>query len=81
MESIIFSVDEINKVNFSEVIQTPETLVYSNTIIIFFNTKTYVTWLGSNTPSFVSTITSAEGPYNEDELHAILERSEWLLIV
>jgi len=81
MESITFSVDEIDKVNFSEVIQTPETLVYSNTIINYFNTKTYVTWVGPNIPSFVSTITSAEGPYNEDELHAILERPEWLLIV
>lgn len=76
MESIIFNVNEINKVNFSEVIQTPQTLVYSVN-----KDKTYVTWLGSTTPSFVSTIITAEGPYNDDQLHAILERRQWLLIV
>lgn len=76
MESIIFNVNEIYKVNFSEVTQTPQTLVYSVN-----KTKTYVTWLSSTTPSFVSTIITAEGPYNDDQLHAILERPEWLLIV
>jgi hypothetical protein len=76
MESIIFNVNEINKVNFSEVIQTPQTLVYSVN-----KNKTYVTWTSSTTPSFVSTIVTAEGPYNDDQLHAILENYEWLLIV
>jgi hypothetical protein len=76
MESIIFNVNEINKVNFSEVIQTPQTLVYSVN-----KNKTYVTWTSSTTPSFVSTMVTAEGPYNEDQLHAILENYEWLLIV
>jgi hypothetical protein len=76
MESIIFNVNEVNKVNFSEVIQTPQTLVYSVN-----KDKTYVTWLSPTTPSFVSTILTAEGPYNDDQLHAILERREWLLIV
>ena len=76
MESIIFSVNEINKVNFSEVIQTPQTLVYSVN-----KTKTYLSWLSPTTRSFVSPIVTAEGPYNDDQLHAILERPEWLLIV
>ncbi len=76
MESIIFNVSEINKVNFSEVIQTPQTLVYSVN-----KNKTYVTWVSTTIPSFVSTMTTVEGPYNEDQLHAILENYEWLLIV
>jgi hypothetical protein len=75
MESIIFSVDEINKVDFNEVIQTPQTLVYSVN-----KDKTYVTWISLTIPSFVSTIITAEGPYNDDQLHAILENYKWLLI-
>jgi hypothetical protein len=73
--SIIFNIDEISKVNFTEVIQTLETLQYSVN-----RQKTYVSWNGSETPSFVSNITSAEGPYSQSELLDILERLEWLLI-
>lgn len=76
MESIIFNVSEINKINFSEVTQTPQTLVYS-----VDKTKTYVTWTSLNTPSFVSTMTTAEGPFDENQLLHILETPEWLLIV
>jgi hypothetical protein len=76
MESIIFNVNEINKVNFSEVIQTPQNLVYS-----IDKTKTYVTWVSSTTPDFVSTMTTYEGPFTQSELLSILERPEWLLIV
>jgi hypothetical protein len=76
MESIIFSVIEIPKVNFSEVIQTEQNLVYSVN-----KDQTYVTWLGESTPSFVSDIITAEGPFNEDQLHGILENYKWLIFV
>lgn len=73
--SIIFSVAEISKVNFAEVTQTPGTLQYSVN-----GSKTYVSWVTEETPSFVSTIASAEGPYSQNELLTILENLEWLLI-
>jgi hypothetical protein len=73
--SIIFSVEEINKVDFNEVIQTLQTLTYS-----VDRTKTYVSWEGEQTPSFVSTITTAEGPLTQSELLQNLERPDWLII-
>jgi hypothetical protein len=76
MESIIFNVNEINKVNFSEVIQTPENLVYSVNKL-----KTYVTWVTPTPPSFIDLMLTYEGPFNDNQLHSILEMNEWLLIV
>jgi hypothetical protein len=73
--SIIFSIEEISKVNFTEVIQTLETLQYSVS-----RQKTYVSWETEEPPSFVSTITTAEGPYDQSELLCILENLDWLLI-
>ena len=73
--SIIFSVAEIDKVDFSEVIQTPQTLTYS-----IDKLKTYVSWEGYQTPSFVATITTAEGPLTQSELLQNLERPDWLII-
>lgn len=76
MKSIIFKTSEINKVNFSEVTQTPQTLVYN-----INKDKTYVTWLVDETPTFVINIESKEGPYSQNELLSIVENFEWLLIV
>jgi hypothetical protein len=76
MKSIIFDVIEINKVNFSQVIQTPETLVYS-----LNKNKTYVSWTIEDDPSFIGLIISREGPFDNNQLHSILENYEWLLIV
>ena len=76
MKSIIFNTSEINKVNFSEVTQTQQTLVYN-----INKDKTYVTWLVDETPTFVINIESKEGPYSQNELLSILENFEWLLIV
>jgi hypothetical protein len=73
--SIIFNVDEIGKVDFDQVIQTPQTLSYN-----IGRTKTYASWEGEQTPSFVSTITTAEGPLTQSELLQNLERPDWLII-
>jgi hypothetical protein len=73
--SIIFSVEEIDKVDFNEVIQTPQALTYS-----VDRTKTYVSWEGEQTPSFVATMTTAEGPLTQSDLLQNLERPEWLII-
>ena len=78
MQSVIFNISEINKVNFFEVIQTPENLVYTLTCDEELK-KTYVTWVSSTTPSFVSNMYTAEGPFNEEELRVITEGYEWLV--
>ena len=54
---IIFNVSELNKVNFSEVLEDSSESVRKSIDL----TKTFVKWEGA-TPSFVSTLTTAEGP-------------------
>ena len=76
MKSIIFKVYELDKVDFNEVIQTPETLTYSVN-----HDKTYVSWTTVENPDFISTMESAEGPYDQNQLLVITEGYEWLLIV
>jgi ABC-type polysaccharide transport system permease subunit len=75
MESVIFNVGEIYKVNFSEVTQTLETLVYSVNKV-----QTYVTWTTLEVPSFVSTLNTAQGIYDNNQLLSILETHDWLII-
>ena len=78
-QSIIFNISEINKVNFSEVNQTLQTLSYTTTSDISAR-KTYVTWNGIIPPSFVSTMTTSEGPYDESQLLIIISDFEWLTL-
>jgi hypothetical protein len=75
MESVIFNVSEIYKVDFSEVTQTLSTLVYSVN-----KEQTYVTWITLEVPSFVSTLNTAQGIYNNNQLLSILETHDWLLL-
>ncbi len=79
MESVILNIFEIDKINFSQVIQTRETLQYSVTCEMS-KKRTYITWTGL-TPSFVSTLSTAEGPYFENKMKSILEGHEWMIIV
>jgi hypothetical protein len=76
MESVIFNISEINKVDFSEVTQTLSTLVYSVN-----KEQTYVTWITLEVPSFVSTLNTAQGIYNNNQLLSILETYDWLLLI
>lgn len=72
---IIFNVTEINKVDFTQVLETDQ-----NTLRISVdNTKTFVTWEGDNIPSFVSELTTASGPYDYSETLSILNTSEWYI--
>jgi hypothetical protein len=80
MKSIIFNISEINKVNFTEVTQTLQTLTYTKTCVII-ERKTYVTWTSLLPPSFVSTMTTAEGPYTQSELLSIISGPDWLVLV
>jgi hypothetical protein len=71
-EFIIFNVSELDKVNFSEVLETSvNTLRKSSN-----KTKTFVKWEG-NEPSFVSTLTTKEGPYTYTQMIGVLNTNEW----
>jgi hypothetical protein len=69
---LIFNVAELNKINFDEVLETSsETLRKS-----LDGNKTFIKWEG-DTPSFVSNLTTAEGPYNQTQILNILNTNVW----
>ena len=69
---IIFNVSELNKIDFTQVLETSIETVRKSVD----ETKTFVKWEGE-TPSCVSTLTTGEGPYNYEEILAILATEEW----
>ena len=69
---IIFNVSELNKIDFTQVLETSSETVRKSVD----ETKTFVKWEGE-TPSCVSTLTTGEGPYNYEEILAILATEEW----
>jgi hypothetical protein len=71
-EYLIFPVSELNKVDFSQVLETSADTVRKSVD----ETKTFVKWNG-DAPAFVATMTGTEGPYTHAEILEILSTSEW----
>jgi len=71
-EFMIFSVLELNKINFNEVLETSIDTVRKSVDEL----KTFVKWKG-NTPPSVQTLTTSEGPYTYNEMLTILATPEW----
>ena len=71
-EYFIIPFSELTKVNFDEVLETSADTVRKS----IDQTKTFVKWEGSP-PSFVATVSGAEGPYTYDEIINILTGVEW----
>lgn len=69
---IIFSVSEINKINFDEVSENLVNHLRKN----FDGTKTIVKWFG-DTPSCISQLTTIQGFYTYEEIAEILNTPEW----
>ena len=69
---IIISMSEIELVDFNEALQTSEETVRLSTDI----TKGVLKWRGDE-PSFVSTLSSYEGPYTHEEILVIMATPEW----
>lgn len=69
---VIFNVMELNKVDFSLVGETSADTVRKSVD----GTKTFVKWSG-DTPAFVDNLTTKEGLYTLEEMHAILATPEW----
>jgi len=71
-EFMIFSVSELNEINFDEVLETS-----ANTVRKSINgLKTFVKWNGT-TPESVNNLNTKEGPYTYDEMLTILATPEW----
>ena len=69
---IIINTTEIGLVNFNEVLETSEaTLRLSNNEL-----QALLKWEGSE-PSFVSSLSSYDGPYTHSEILAIMATPAW----
>ena len=71
-EFMIFNVSELNKIDFTKVLETSEETVRKSVD----QTKTFVKWDGE-TPECISTLTTKDGPYTYDEILVILSTPEW----
>jgi hypothetical protein len=69
---IIFNVSELDKIDFTQVIETSANTIRKSVD----ETKTFVKWNGE-TPECISTLITKEGPYNYEEILTILATEEW----
>jgi hypothetical protein len=72
----IFSLTEIEKIDFSQVLETSaETLRVSTD-----GTKSFIKWDGDQ-PEFVETLETLEGLYTYSEMLEILSGEEWVSVL
>jgi len=69
---ITINTDELSLVDFNEVMETSEDTVR----LSVDGLQTVLKWEGDE-PSFVSTLSSYEGPYTHEEILAIMATPEW----
>jgi hypothetical protein len=69
---IIFSMTEINVVDFSQVLETSQDTVR----LSVDGTKTVVKYDG-DMPSSIVALTTKEGPYTHEEILSIMQTPEW----
>ena len=69
---MIFSVTELNQIDFNEVLETSVDTVRKSVD----QSKTFVKWYNVM-PECVSNLTTKEGPYTYDEILQILSTPEW----
>lgn len=69
---IIFNVSELNKIDFTQVLETSAETARKS----FDGTKTFIKWEGE-TPQCVTELTTKEGPYTHEEILVILSTEEW----
>jgi hypothetical protein len=74
-EFMIFNVSELNKINFSQVLETSEETVRKS----IDESKTFVKWEGPLVPTSVESLLTKEGPYTYTEILEILSTPEWSL--
>ena len=70
---LIIQSSELSKVDFSQVLETSTSTVRKS----LDETKTFIKWEG-DTPSFVSNLTSTEGPYTHSQITTILDTDAWV---
>jgi hypothetical protein len=71
-EFMIFNISELDKIDFTQVLETSADTVRRSVD----GTKTFVKW-DHIMPECVATLTTADGPYTYEEILTILETPEW----
>jgi hypothetical protein len=74
---MIFSVTELNQIDFTQVCETSIDTVRKSTD----ESKTFVKWDGEEIPTSVEGLTTKEGPYTYEEILTILSTEEWTPII
>jgi len=69
---LIFNMSEIDIINFSSVLETSVDTIRKSVD----ETLTFVKWNGS-TPSFVSSLSTTQGPYTHTEILSVLSTETW----
>ena len=69
----IFSVTELDQINFTEVLETSAETVRKSVD----GTKTFVKWDGETPPPSVQALTTIQGYYTYEEMLDILSGEEW----
>jgi hypothetical protein len=70
---IIFNISEIKLIDFTQVNEdSTDTIRLSND-----QTKSFVSWNTDSAPSFVSNLTTGEGPYTYDQIMNVLDTVDW----
>ena len=69
---LIFNMSEIGTINFSSVLETSVDTIRKSVD----ETLTFVKWDGS-TPSFVSSLSTSQGPYTHTEILSVLSTETW----
>jgi hypothetical protein len=69
---LIFNMSEIDIINFSSVLETSVDTIRKSVD----ETLTFVKWDGS-TPSFVSSLSTSQGPYTHTEILSVLSTETW----
>lgn len=70
---VIFDISEINKIDFSQVLETSVQTLRLN----LDGTRTFVKWEGESIPSCVQSLNTKSEYYSLEEMLVILKSSEW----
>ena len=69
---LIIKVEELNKVDFSQVLETSSETVRKSVDEIY----TFIKWEGEQ-PSFIGDLIYTDGPYTHSEILQILSGTDW----
>jgi hypothetical protein len=71
---IIFNISEVDKINFSEVLETSKNTLRKSVD----GNKSIIKWENNSIPISINNLLTKEGPYNHEQIMTILSSNEWV---